>query len=215
MKLPQEFRFFFVLGLLLGLVAVVENWVTAWFGDQTLSPLLSIVSIAILATRFSPGFVLTSIVPFAFLSYLLIQDSSRFPLIRALTVCFGGLIAAWASWQKTRLDRQIREFEAVIMHLPQPWILCDSNSKIIRASLGFAALVGKTQEQLTGAPHFSLLAPAETDSDKKEPGKVPARSERLQLHPFLGSSLSKNFQATYVPVVIQDDHCLLIILEEI
>ena len=54
-----------MLGLLMGLVAVVENWVTAWFGNQTLSPLLSIVSIAILATRFSPGFVLTSIVPFA------------------------------------------------------------------------------------------------------------------------------------------------------
>lgn len=196
----------------MGLVAAAESLVATWFGDQTLSPLLSIVSIAILAIRFSPGLVLTSILPFAVLSYFLIQDSSRYPLIRSLTVCFGGLIAAWASWQKARLDRQIREFEAVIMHLPQPWILCDSNSKIIRASLGFAALVGKTEEQLAGVPHFSLLTPVETEPDHQDSVKVSAQSERLQLHPFLGSGSSRVFQATYVPVVIQNDHCLLMIL---
>lgn len=196
----------------MGLVAAAESLVAVWFGDQTLSPLLSIISIAVLAIRFQPGFVLTSILPFAVLTYFLIQDSSRYPLIRALTVCFGGLIAVWASWQKACLDRQIREFEAVIMHLPQPWILCDSNSKIIRASLGFAALVGKTKEQLTGVPHFSLLTPAETGPDQKKSVKTLGQSERLQLHPFLGASPSRIFNATHVPVMIQNDHCLLTIL---
>lgn len=212
LKVPLEIRFILICSFLMAGVWAIESGVTHFFGDQTLAPLLSIISLAIVATKFPPGFVLGAILPFAALSYFLIQDSSRYPLIRSLTACFGGLIAAWASWQKARLDRQIREFEAVIMHLPQPWMLCDSNSKIIRVSGSFATLIGKTQEQLIGVPHFSLVTPVETNPDLKEAIKATGQSERLQLHPFLGSSSSKIFQATYVPVVIQNDHCLLMIL---
>lgn len=211
-KAPLEIRFVLIGSFLIAGVWAIETGVTHFFGDQTLAPLLSIISLAILATKFPPGFVLSAILPFACLSYFLILDSSRYPLIRSLTACIGGLIAAWASWQKACLDRQIREFEAVIMHLPQPWMLCDSSSKIIRVSRSFAALVGKTQEQLIGVPHFSLLTPAETNPDETEAVNIPGQSKRLQLHPFLGSSQSMIFQATYVPVVIQNDHCLLMIL---
>lgn len=212
-KAPLEIRFILICSFLMAGVWAIESGVTHLFGDQTLAPLLSVISLAIVATKFPPSFVLGAILPFAALSYFLIQDSSRYPLIRSLTVCFGGLIAAWASWQKARLDRQIREFEAVIIHLPQPWMLCDSNSRIIRVSHSLAALTGKTEEQLVGVPHLSLLSPLETNPDQAEAVNIPGRSKRLQLHPFLDRSSSKNFQATYVPVVIQNDHCLLMILE--
>ena len=211
-KLPKEVRFFCLLTLLLVAIWVVEKGVTCWVGNQTLAPLLSVISLGLIATRFTQPFVLTATVLLCFLSYWLIQDASKYPLIRSLTVLIGGVIASWASAQKERLGRQAQEFEAVLMNLPLPWILCDSNNKTLRISPAFASLAGKTLEELVGAPRFSLLA--SLDPNSTGISSSIARSELLQIHPFLPNRSTTIFRAIYVPVLIQNNHCLLTILKE-
>jgi PAS domain-containing protein len=214
-NLPKEIRFVFLCGFLLAGVWAIESFVTRTFGDQTLAPLLSIISFVVIATSFNHRYVLFAVLPFCLLSYFLIRDSSQFPMIRTLTLSLAGVIAAWASWQKARLGRQVREFEAVIMNLPSPWILSDPNGNVIRTSSLFASLVGKTPEELLGVPHFSLLAPAENESSEAGAVAFLGKSQKLQIHPFLAPDSPRFFKATYVPVVIQNDHCLLTILGQL
>jgi PAS domain-containing protein len=212
-KLPKEVQFFCLLTFLFVAIWGVEKGVTCWFGNQTLAPLLSVITLGFIATRFSQPFVLTATILLCLLSYWLIQDASMYPLIRSLTVLIGGVIASWASAQKERLGRQSQEFEAVLMNLPLPWILCDSNNKTLRISPAFASLVGKTLEELVGAPRFSLLA--SLDPHPTGISTSIARSELLQIHPFFPNRSTTIFRAIYVPVLIQNKHCLLTILKEI
>jgi PAS domain-containing protein len=211
-RLPKEVRFFFLLFFLTIAIWGVEEAVTRWLGDQTLAPLLSVISLGLIAARFSQPFVLTATILLCLLSYWLIQDASKYPLIRSLTVLIGGVIASWASAQKARLGRQAQEFEVVLMNLPLPWILCDSNNKTLRISPAFASLAGKTLEELVGAPRFSLLA--SLDPHSTGISSSIARSELLQIHPFLPNRSTTIFRAIYVPVLIQNNHCLLTILKE-
>jgi len=213
-RAPKEVRFLCLLTFLMMAVWGIEERVTAWLGDQTLAPLLSVISLGLIASRFSQPFVLLATVPFCLLSYWLIRDASAYPLVRSLTVCIGGLLSSWVSLQKNRLDRQAQEFEAVLMNLPMPWILCDSNNKTLRVSPPFASLLGKSLEELVGSPRFSLLASVDSGTAKKEGYINRTRGELLQIHPFLSPRSNMNFRAIYIPVVIQDEHCLLTILKE-
>ena len=130
-----DLRFLLVLLALLGLIAGVETLTTRCFGDQTLAPLLSLISLAGIAYFFSPRQVLLTIPCFALLSYLMIMDSSPYPLVRSCTVLVGGGVALWASRQRARLFTQIQEIEGVLKNLPTPWLLSDSSGVIIRASI--------------------------------------------------------------------------------
>lgn len=208
----KEVRFVALVSFLLGAVLAIELLVAGIFGGQTLAPLLSMISFVIIASIFSYQFTLFSILPFCFLSYWLISDSSQYPIIRTVALGVAGLIAAWASWQKGRLSRQMSEFEVVILNLPMPWILSDPNGNVLRVSPLFASLVGKTQEELLGVPHFSLIVSAEDEPSTQGAGGFLGKSQNLQIHPFLSTDPSKLFKATYVPVLIQNDHCLLTIL---
>lgn len=211
-RVPKEVRFIALVGFLLSAVWVIESLVAEIFGDQTLAPLLSMISFVFIASYFNYPFVLFSILPFCLLSYGLIHDSSQYPIIRTITLGVAGLIAAWASWQRGRLSRQMREFEVVILNIPMPWILSDPNGNVLRVSPLFASLVGKTQEELLGVPHFSLIVSAEDEPSTQGAGDFLGKSRNLQIHPFLSTDPSKLFKATYVPVLIQSDHCLLTIL---
>jgi len=212
--LPLEIRF---LGWLLALMAVIfftEKTSARFFGDQTLSPLLSVISIGMLGFLFPWRLVLFSIPFFTALSFFLIRDASNYPLIRSITVIAAGVLATWASWHKDRLHRQMREFDAVIRNLPLPWILSDPNGNVLQASTSLAALAGKSQEELAGMSRFAVLSASaeEFDQPKKDPGNL--RSEFLQIHPFFLNRSTKVFRATYLPVVVQNDHCLLTILKD-
>jgi PAS domain-containing protein len=211
-KAPKEIRFVFLCSFLLLGIWVVESSVAQLFGDQTLAPLLSIISFVVIAAIFNHFYVLIALFPFCLLSYWLISDSSQYPIIRTLTLGLAGILAAWAAWQKACLDRQVREFEVVIMNLPFPWILSDPNGNILRASPLFASLAGKTQAELVGAPHFSLLASPENQESPVVSIGVFGKCPKLQIHPFISPNAPQVYKASYVPVVIHKDHCLLTIL---
>ena len=212
--LPLEVRFFCWLLFLLTFIFFTEEISTRLLGDQTLSPLLSVICVGLLGFLFSWRLVLFAVPLFEALSFFLIRDASRYPLVRSSTVIAGGLLATWASWHKERLNRQMREFDVVIRNLPLPWILSDPNGNILQASTSLAALAGQSQEELVGMPHFAVLSPPDKELGQPQPGPGSLRSEFLQIHPFLSKYSNKLFRATYLPVVVQNDHCLLTILRE-
>jgi hypothetical protein len=102
-RLPKEIRFLVLFVILALGIFAGERLSALWFGPQTLAPLLAVLSLGIIAIRFSYRFVLLSILPFAVLSYWLISDSSQYPLVRTITVILAGGIACWASFEKDRL----------------------------------------------------------------------------------------------------------------
>lgn len=212
--LPLEVRFFVWLLSLLAVIFFTEEMSTRFLGAQTLSPLLSVICIGLLGFLFPWRLVLFSVPFFATLSFFLIQDASNYPLVRSSTVIVAGVLATWASWHKERLHRQMREFDVVIRNLPLPWILSDPNGNVLQASTSLAALAGKSQEELAGMSRFAVLSASaeEFDQPKKDPGNL--RSEFLQIHPFFLNRSTKVFRATYLPVVVQNDHCLLTILKD-
>jgi len=151
-----QLRFFLVLFLLVGLVVGIEQFVTRFFGDQTLAPLLSLIMLAMLAYFFSFRQVLIAVPIFTSLSYLMIMDSSRYPLVRASTVMVGGLVALWATRQRSRLAAQVEEVESVLQSLPVPWMLSDSSGVITRHSITLPHEPGK-EGGLVGTSFFSYF----------------------------------------------------------
>jgi len=212
--LPLEVRFLVWLLTLLTVIVFTEEISTHFLGAQTISPLLSVICIGLLGFLFPWRLVLFSVPFFTALSFFLIQDASNYPLVRSSTVIAAGFLAAWASWHKERLHRQMCEFEVVIRNMPLPWILSGPNGNVLQASTSLAALTGKSQDELVGMSHFAVLSPpdGEFGQPQKDPGSL--RSEFLQIHPFLSKRSNKLFRAAYLPVVVENDHCLLTILRE-
>jgi PAS domain-containing protein len=212
--LPKEIRFLFLFVILaLGLVAG-ERLSALWLGPQTLAPLLAVLSLGIIAIRFSYRFVMLSILPFAVLSYWLISDSSQYPFVRTITVILAGGIACWASFEKDRLSQHVQEFDAIIRNLPLPWLLSDPNGITVALSPLLAASAGKTSEELVGIPYSSLLAPADSGEAKSPIEILSPRPKMLQIHPFFKQRAPVIYRVSYLPVVILGDHCLLIVLKE-
>jgi PAS domain-containing protein len=213
-SLPKEIRFLFLFVILSIGVFTGERLSALWFGPQTLAPLLAVLSLGIIAIRFSYRFVMLSILPFAVLSYWLISDSSQYPLVRTITVILAGGIACWASFEKDRLSQHVQEFDAIIRNLPLPWLLSDPNGITLALSPLLAASAGKSSEDLIGIPYASLLAPADSGEAKSPLGIHSPRSKLLQIHPFFKSRKPTIYRVSYLPVVILGDHCLLIVLKE-
>lgn len=210
--LPKEFRFLLLFVFLaLGVVAG-ERLTTQWVGPQTLAPLLAVLSLGVIAARFSYRFVMLSILPFAVLSYWLIFPSSQYPLIRTATVILAGAIACWASFEKDRLSQQVQEFDAIIRNLPLPWLLSDQNGITLALSSALAHSAGKAPEELIGIPFTSLLAPANPSGEPSPTHFLSPRAKHLQIHPFFKDRATNIYRANYLPVLIHGDHCLLIVL---
>ena len=156
MRRFYSLRFLIILFLLIALVVGVELFTSQLFGDQTLTPLLSLVVLAVLAYFFSFRQVLLAIPILVCLSYLMIMDSSRYPLVRSSTVLVGGIVALWAARQRSRLSAQIEEVEAVLQSLPVPWMLSDSSGVITRHSAMLPRSVGEGRD-LVGTSFFSYF----------------------------------------------------------
>jgi len=198
----------------MGFVVAAELLVGRWFGSQTLSPLLSILAMGVIALNFNWRHVLFAAAPFCVLSYWLIEDASKYPVIRTTTVGAGGCLAAWASFQRSRLDHQVQEFEAVLKNLPMPWLLSNSQGTVIMASAALANLAGKTPADLIGMLHFAILAAPDSAGSENSPTKPGLKNAVVQIHPFLSERSTKQFLATYITVVVHDEHCLLTILKD-
>jgi hypothetical protein len=146
--------------LFLGLVVGVESGATYFFGHQTLAPLLSILSLSILAFYCSSRLLILSAPLFMLLSYLLIQAHSPYPLVRTFTVLLGGLLAVWVGSSREKLQRQQDEIETILNYMPFPWLLADSSGNILRLSSALQKFLGP-RSNLINTSFFSLFSAAQ------------------------------------------------------
>jgi len=147
--------------LFLGLVVGIESGATYFFGRQTLAPLLSILSLSILAFYCSPRHLLLSTPLFMLLSYLLIQEHSPYPLVRTFTVLLGGVLAVWIGSSRQKLQRQQDEIETILSFMPLPWLLTDSSGNILRISSALQRLFSSSHSKLINTSFFSLFSAAQ------------------------------------------------------
>jgi hypothetical protein len=146
--------------LFIGLVWGIEFSATHLFGPQTLAPLLSILSLSILAFYCSSSLLILSAPLFMLLSYLLIQAHSPYPLVRTFTVLLGGILAVWVSSSRQKLQRQQDEIETILSYMPLPWLLADSSGNILRLSSALQKFLGP-RSNLINTSFFSLFSAAQ------------------------------------------------------
>ncbi len=147
--------------LFLGLVVGIESGATYFFGHQTLAPLLSILSLSILAFYCSPRLLVLSTPLFMILTYLLIRDHSDYPLVRAFTVLLGGILAFLVSSSRNKLQRQQSEIETIVNLMPIPWLLADASGNLLRIGPELQKLLGPSQPNLINTSFFSLFSAAQ------------------------------------------------------
>ena len=147
--------------LFLGLVVGIESGATHFFGHQTLAPLLSILSLSILAFYCSSRLLLLSTPLFVILTYLLIQDHSPYPLVRTFTVLLGGILSVWVSSSRNKLQRQQTEIETIVDLMPIPWLLADASGNLLRISPELQKLLGSSHSNLINTSFFSLFSAAQ------------------------------------------------------
>ncbi len=147
--------------LFLGLVVGIESGATYFFGHQTLAPLLSILSLSILAFHCSPRLLVLSTPLFMILTYLLIRDHSDYPLVRAFTVLLGGILAFLVSSSRNKLQRQQSEIETIVNLMPIPWLLADASGNLLRIGPELQKLLGPSQPNLINTSFFSLFSAAQ------------------------------------------------------
>ena len=144
--------------LFLGLVMGIESGATYLFGHQTLAPLLSILSLSILAFYCSSRLLLLSTPLFMLLTYLLIQDHSPYPLVRTFTVLLGGILSVWVSSSRNKLQRQQTEIETIVNLMPIPWLLADASGNLLRIGPELQKLLGSSHSKLINTSFFSLFS---------------------------------------------------------
>jgi PAS domain-containing protein len=147
--------------LFLGLVVGIESGATYFFGHQTLAPLLSILSLSILAFYCSSRLLILSTPLFMLLSYLLIQEHSAYPLVRTFTVLLGGILAVWVSSSRQKLQRQQSEIEIIVNLMPIPWLLADASGNLLRIGPELQKLLGSSHSKLINTSFFSLFSAAQ------------------------------------------------------
>jgi len=144
--------------LLIGLVWGIEFSATRLFGPQTLAPLLSILSLSILAFYCSSRLLILSAPLFMLLSYMLIQEHSPYPLVRTFTVLCGGTLAVWVSSSRNKLQRQQTEIETIVNLMPIPWLLADASGNLLRISPELQKLLGPSRPNLINTSFFALFS---------------------------------------------------------
>jgi len=147
--------------LFLGLVWGIESSATFLFGPQTLAPLLSILSLSILALYCSSRLLILSAPLFMLLSYMLIQAHSPYPLVRTFTVLLGGILAVWVSSSRQKLQRQQSEIETIVNLMPIPWLLADASGNLLRIGPELQKLLGSSHSKLINTSFFSLFSAAQ------------------------------------------------------
>jgi PAS domain-containing protein len=157
---PLPYRSFsgFLPLVFLAFVWGIEVCVTRFFGDQTLAPLLSILSLTILAFFCSPRLILFVTPLFVAASYWLIFDNSDYPLVRSGTVILGGVLAAIVSSARLKLNLQYNNISSILRLLPVPWIQTDSTGNILSIGSTMLDLLDTPESKLLGISFFSLFS---------------------------------------------------------
>ena len=200
--------------LFIGLVVGSETGATYFFGHQTLAPLLSILSLSILAFYCSPRLLLLSAPIFMMLSYLLIRDHSPYPLVRTFTVLFGGILAVWVSSSREKLQRQQSEIETIVNLMPIPWLLADASGNLLRISPELQKLLGPSHSNLINTSLFSLFSTAQNRGEFIR--LFLETADRSITHTGLHLSLTKPPHTQFIAVLSSlpspDTNSVLIIL---
>ncbi|MFA9196408.1 MAG: hypothetical protein ACEQSM_02215 [Aliarcobacter sp.] len=144
--------------LLFSFVWGIEVVVSRFFGDQTLAPLLSILSLTILAFFCSPRLILFVTPFFVTESYFLILHSSDYPLVRSGTVILGGLLAAFVSSARLKLNRQNDNISSILRLLPLPWLQADCTGNILSIGRALLDILHLKESQLVDTSFFSLFS---------------------------------------------------------
>jgi len=161
MILKKPLPYFLVLAISLSAVWLIDQGVTWLAEDFTLSPPFSIMALGLLAFFFSWRQVLLAAPCFAILSYFLVLETARFPVVRSASVGIAGALAAWAAAQRGRIINHSMEVDTILRTLPVPWILSDESGNITRISDKALHLVSSPAENVVGVSYFSFLSPAE------------------------------------------------------
>jgi len=201
--------------LFFGLVLGLELCTTRFFGHQTLAPLLSILSLSILAFYCSSRLLLITTPLFMLLSYLLIREHSDYPLVRAFTVLFGGILAVWVSSSRQRLQRQQSEIETIVNLIPIPWLLADSSGNLLRISPELQKLLGPSHSNLINTSFFALFSTAQNRGEFIRLFLDTADSSvaHTGLHLSLAKTPHTHFIAALSSLPSPDTNSVLIILD--
>lgn len=136
----------------------IEVVVSLFFGNQTLAPLLSILSLTILAFFCSPRLILFVTPFFVAESYFLIFNDSDYPLVRSGTVILGGALASFVSSARLKLNRQNNNISSILSLLPVPWIQTDGTGNILSIGNTMLDLLHAPESKLLGTSFFSLFS---------------------------------------------------------
>ena len=203
--------------VLVGMAALIYgiDRLTAFFyGEQTLAPVLAILCFGGLIFLDSPRLILLAIPLFAGESYWIIQDVARYPHIRTLSVCLGGLLAYWACLQRQNLDARRAELEFVLATLKVPWILCDCSGNIRQSSYSAAQITGAEPPDLQGISFFSKFTAGASKGEliqkflKTADSRLPVNKLTLSAPENPGAF----FEASFVPIETQEGAGILVIL---
>ena len=154
-------RFFYrILVLMLMIISVysIDAFVARWYGEQTLAPVLAMLCFGILILLRSPGLILFSIPLLASESFWIIQDVSKYPFIRTVSVTLGGVFAFWICRQRKLVEGHLAELDLILKKLQAPWVLCDRSGNIRRLSLAAAELSGAKPAELEGISFFTRFS---------------------------------------------------------
>lgn len=198
----------------LGLTWGIESVTTRLYGHQTLAPMLSILSLSILAFYCSSRLVLLSTPLFILLSYLLIREYSIYPLVRSFTVLMGGILAVWVCSSREKLQRQQSEIETIVNLMPIPWLLADSSGNILRISSALQKLLGPSRSNLINTSFFSLFSAAQNRGEFIR--LFLDTADNSVVHPGLNLTLANpphtRFIATLSPLPSTSGRSIFIIL---
>ena len=202
MNSESRLRIYFVwLAVSLLLVAGLEQGCTFLFGDLTLAPPLSIIALGVLAAFFSWRKVLFAIPFFASISYVLILDTARFPLVRAVSVLLAGILASWAAYQRVKIVLHAREIEAILKNLGLPWILSDESGNVSQISPQALALLSLKESSVLGLSYFSIFSPTEGKGELIRRYLDLFQTQAVPIHVSLASKTSEQmFRATLAPL---------------
>ena len=200
--------------LFLGLVVGIESGATYFFGHQTLAPLLSILSLSILAFYCSSRLLLLSTPLFMLISYLLIRGHSDYPLVRTFTILLGGILAVWVSSSRNKLQRQQSEIETIVNLMPIPWLLADASGNLLRIGPEFLKLLGPSYFNLVHTSFFALFSVSQNRGDfiRRFLDTADNSVTHTGLHLYLTKTPHTQFIGVMSPLPSPQGNSVLIIL---
>ena len=197
--------------VLLAAVAGIEQGSTIFFGDLTLAPLLSIISLGILAMSETWGRVLVATPIFAVLSYYLVLDHAYFPAIRALSVVFAGILAAWAAYQRSKIIFHSQEIQAILHSLSIPWVLSDDSGNVRQISPQLCSMIEKSHDSVLGTSYFAIFRPIEGKGEfiRKYLDSISSPNIPLHMTVQLADGQERKVDITLLPLELMGEKRVL------